>query len=136
MRAGIFGIVAVVGTGWYYTDRNLNYVEIPARIDAVKTTCKLEMTKYYVVARRTLSTDYLDCDEAARMQAEDSRMVGAEVLRRTEVDVRYVSPADRQVHTASYRFGGGNAAKLARLQVGGVVPIMANTSKPTMIEER
>lgn len=138
IRAGIVGVAVVGGVGWYYADRNLNYIEVPARIDDLKTTCKLELVKHYGVGKRTLSTDYLDCDEAAAMKASDPRMTGAETLRHTEVSVRFVSPADRQVHTGHYSFGGDPAARPnhVALQVGGEVPIMANTSRPGAIEER
>jgi hypothetical protein len=30
IRVGIFGTVAVVATGWYYTDRAFTYVEVQA----------------------------------------------------------------------------------------------------------
>lgn len=138
IRAGIVGVLVVGGATWYYTDRNLNYVEVPARVDELKTTCKLELAHHYGVAKRTLSTDYLDCDEAAAVKAADTRMAGAETLRHTEVTVRFVSPADRQVHTGHYSFGGDPAARPnhVALQVGGEVPIMANTSRPGAIEER
>lgn len=138
LRAGIVGAVAVGGVTWYYADRNLNYVEVPVRIDEVKTTCKLELVHHYGVAKRKLSTDYLDCDEAEQVRAGDPRMTNAETLRHTEVTVRFVSPVDRQVHTGHYSFGGDPAKRPnhVALQVGGEVPIMANTSRPTAIEER
>lgn len=122
---GLLGVVTVVN----YADRALNYVEVQARVDKVSSECSLQRK----VGRRREWTRDMDCDLAKMLLDEDPEMKGMHVTRISEVTLRYTSPADDQIHTAKYSFvadGDGQTGPKA----GGVINILANTSKPDKIQ--
>jgi hypothetical protein len=131
-RLGLPVMVIGVGSAWYYTDRAMNYVEVQARIDEVRSQCHLERTKEYVVARRRSWTRDADCYFVADAQASDPSWADAKIKRETRVVVRYVSPADNQIHTSEYRYSGTGVDE--PLKAGGVINIMANKTRPEAIE--
>ncbi|WP_375398391.1 hypothetical protein [uncultured Sphingomonas sp.] len=129
-RLGLLGVVVIGGMGFYYTDRALNYVEVQARIDDIRSQCSLERTRYYGVAKRREWTDDMNCDEAEALLRDRSAYAGMTLKRKIEVFVRYTSPPDSQIHTSSYKTTGSPGT----LEKGGVVDIMANKTRPNVIE--
>lgn len=132
--AGGVGVVVLVGMAVHYTDRAFNYVEVQGRVDAVKSTCKLERTSFYGVGRRREWTRDMPCDIARMLRAEDPEMKGMHLKRTSDVTLRYTSPADGQVHSGKLHLTVTDDRQ-PEPKAGGVLNVMANKSRPDKIQK-
>lgn len=127
---------AFLGFVWLFNaiDNNLNYETVPAKIVSMSDECHLERTSRGIVAKTRESSDWMSCQQAFSIQKNDASAHDADIIRRTDAQLSYISPADNKRYKERLRFmGASNEAGVAG--VGGTIEINAHTSIPTDIQE-